>query len=230
MYVPSNLSTDGLAAAIVFAGNGYAVIAPDYAGLGVSTGSAIAYFVASDTARAVVDMIHAVRHIHGVPSSPPLPIGFSEGGFASLAAQRALEAAGEPVLADAAVAGAYNLRTISIPFDAERHIAQRTRPTLRCGCAVTRRATAIRSNSAFTPSYAKLVPELLRHAARVSTTSSRRCRAIRASFSRRPFCDAIDGKGQHWLVDALAENEMGDWAAKAPIRLYYATDDVDVTP
>src|SRR5215469_6494184 len=32
--VPSNLSTDGLAAAILFAGNGYAAIAPDYAGLG----------------------------------------------------------------------------------------------------------------------------------------------------------------------------------------------------
>jgi Secretory lipase len=92
--VPSNLSTDGLAAAILFAGNGYAVIAPDYAGLGISR-LPHPYYVATDTARAVVDMIHSVRHIRGVPSSAPFLVGFSEGGYASLAAQRALEAAGE---------------------------------------------------------------------------------------------------------------------------------------
>src|SRR3974390_2251910 len=51
--VPSNLSTDGLAAAIVFAGNGYAAIAPDYVGLGVSV-RPHPYYVAADTARAVV--------------------------------------------------------------------------------------------------------------------------------------------------------------------------------
>jgi len=112
--VPSNLSEDGLDAAIAFAGNGYAVIAPDYIGLGVSK-LPHPYFVAADTARAVVDMIHAARHIKGVPATAPFLGGFSEGGFASLATQRALEAAGEKVLASAAVGGAFNLRSISIP-------------------------------------------------------------------------------------------------------------------
>jgi pimeloyl-ACP methyl ester carboxylesterase len=225
--VPSNLNTDGLAAAIVFAGNGYAVIAPDYAGLGVSPGPH-PYFVAADTARAVVDMIHAVRHIHGVPSSPPFLYGFSEGAFASLAAQRVLEAAGEPVLADAAVAGAFNLRAISIPFT-----LMGKSPNDSTYLALWVRGYAMRYghplNSAFAPRFAKLVPELLDTPHSVDDVIKALPSDPRELFTPAVL-HAIDGKGQHWLVDALAENEMGDWAAKAPIRFYYATDDVDVTP
>jgi pimeloyl-ACP methyl ester carboxylesterase len=225
--VPSNLNTDGLAAAILFAGNGYAVIAPDYAGLGASKGPH-PYFVASDTARAVADMLHAVRRIPGVPKTPPFLIGFSEGGFATLAAQRALEVKGEKVLASAALAGAYNLRTLSIPFELKgpSHNAS-------IYLALWVRGYAMRYGhplaTAFTPKYAKLVPELFDTPHDADAIEKALPSNPRVLFTREAL-DAIDGKGQHWLVDALAQNEMGDWRAKAPIRLYYGSRDVDVTP
>ena len=225
--VPSNLSTDGLAAAIVFAGNGYATIAPDYVGLGVSN-RPHPYYIADDTARAVIDMIHAVRRIHGVPASPPFLMGFSEGGYASLAAQRALEQKGEKILADAAVAGAYNLRSISLPW------------TLRGGSpqaslylALWIRGYAARYghplDSAFTPRYAALVPTLLDSPHDPDVIIRALPRDPHALFLR-PALNAIAGQGQHWLVDAIKQNEMGDWTAKAPIRLYYGTSDIDVPP
>ncbi len=226
-FVPSNLSTDGLAAAIVFAGNGYAAIAPDYEGLGVSL-RPHTYYVADDMARAVVDMIHAVRHIRGVPASPPFLIGFSEGAYANFAAQRALEASGETVLADAAIAGAFNLRSISIGWTLKG--ASRNASTY---LALWVRGYATRYghplDTAFTPQYAQLVPRLFDTPHEVDDVIKALPRDPRALF-RPEVLKALDGTGHHWLVDALAANEMGDWAAKAPIRLYYGTNDVDVLP
>lgn len=225
--VPSNLNTDGLAAAILFAGNGYAVIAPDYAGLGASRGPH-PYYVASDTARAVIDLLHAVRRISGVPKTPPFLVGFSEGAYANFAAHRALEAGGEAVLGDAAVAGAYNLRSLSIPFELKGRS-----PNAPVYLALWVRGYATRYGhpltTAFTPKYAKLVPELFDTPHDSDAIVAALPTNPRALFTQETL-DAIDGKGRHWLVDALAQNEMGDWKAKAPIRLYYGTRDVDVTP
>jgi pimeloyl-ACP methyl ester carboxylesterase len=173
-------------------------------------------------------MIAAVRHIRGVPGSPPFLIGFSEGGYASLAAQRALEAAGEKVLGVAAVAGAYNLRAISIPWT-----LRGASPQASVYLALWVRGYATRYghplNTAFTPHYAALVPELLDTPHDVDAVIKALPRDPRALFLPVTL-NAIEGKGRHWLVDALAENEMGDWRARAPIRLYYGADDVDVPP
>jgi|HubBroStandDraft_6_1064221.scaffolds.fasta_scaffold112149_2 hypothetical protein len=226
-FVPSKLSTDGLAAAIVFAGNGYAAIAPDYVGLGVSK-RPHTYYVASDTARAVVDMIHAARHIAGVPAGPPFLIGFSEGGYASLVAQQALEASGEKVLADAAVSGAYNLRAISVPWTLKG-----ASPNASTYLALWVRSYATRYGhsleSAFAPRYAVLVPKLFDTPHDVEAILKALPRDPRRLFTPAVL-DAIAGRGDHWLVDALTENGISGWPAKAPIRLYYGTHDIDVLP
>jgi pimeloyl-ACP methyl ester carboxylesterase len=226
-FVPSNLSTDGLAAAILFAGNGYATLAPDYIGLGVSK-RPHPYYVASDTARAVVDLIHAIRHVRGVPRSAPFLMGFSEGGFASLAAQRAMEAAGESVLGDAAVAGAFNLRLISIPWTLEGRSANAsTYLALWVRGYATRYGQPL--DTAFTPRYAALVPKLFDTPHDSDAVVKALPRDPRALF-KPTVLRALSGKGNHWLAEALKENEMGDWTARAPIRLYYGSRDVDVPP
>lgn len=226
-FVPSNLSTDGLAAAVIFAGSGFATIAPDYQGLGAS-GGPHPYFVATDTARAVVDMIHAVRHIDGVPRDAPLLIGFSEGGYASLAAQRAMEATREPVLADAAIAGAYNLRTISLPWTLKGKSEQSS-----AYLALWVRGYAERYGhplaSVVTPRYAKLIPELFDTPHDADVVVKALPRNPREMFQPSAL-NALDGRGTQWLVTALAANAMSDWKARAPVRLYYGASDVDVPP
>jgi pimeloyl-ACP methyl ester carboxylesterase len=95
--VPSKPDGTGLAAAILFAGNGYALVAPDYPGLGVSPGRR-PYYVADPVGASVVGMIDAARKVKGVPDNAVFLSGFSEGGWATLVALQQLEAQGKPVL------------------------------------------------------------------------------------------------------------------------------------
>ena len=60
--VPSKPDETGLAAAIVFAGAGYALVAPDYPGLGASPGRH-PYYVADAIGPAVAGMIEAAQRI-----------------------------------------------------------------------------------------------------------------------------------------------------------------------
>src|SRR5688572_105651 len=80
--VPSQPDGTGIAAAVVFAGNGYALIAPDYPGMGESPGRH-PYYIADSIGPAVADMIAASQRVKGVPSAPVFLSGFSEGGRAS---------------------------------------------------------------------------------------------------------------------------------------------------
>ncbi|MCE9523729.1 MAG: hypothetical protein K8S25_15025, partial [Alphaproteobacteria bacterium] len=113
--VPSQPDGTGIATAIAFGGNGYALVVPDYPGLGLSQGRH-PYYVADAIGPAVAAMIEAAERIDGVPHAPVFLSGFSEGGWASLAALRVLESKGVAVLGSAQVAGAYDLRHVSLPL------------------------------------------------------------------------------------------------------------------
>lgn len=225
--VPSNLSVDGLATALLFAGTGRAVIAPDYLGLGVSP-LVHTYLVADDTARAVIDMLAAARGLSGVPATPPFLIGFSQGGHANMAAQRSLEAAGQRVLGSAAVAGPHNLRTISFPNALAGGAASHS---LYLSYMV--RGYAARygqpMDSALTPQFATLAARLY--------DAPHEPDAIMAALPKTPrtmfapaFLDAFDHGGSNWLLDAIAANEVSHFTPRAPVRLYYGRNDHDVLP
>ena len=224
---PSNLSVDGLAAAIVFAANGFALIAPDYIGLGVSK-LTHTYLVADDTARAVIDLLTAARSLPGVPATPPFLIGFSQGGHATLAVQNLLEASGRPILGSAAIAGPHNLRTISL--GAALAGGSTSHPLF---LAYMVRGYAARYghtiDSVLAPPAAALTPQLF--------DSPHEPDAIIAALPKRPpamfradFLDAFDTGGRHWLLDAIAANEVSHFRPQAPVRLYFGNRDVDVPP
>lgn len=225
--VPSNLSTEGVAAAILCAGNGYATVAADYLGLGVSP-LTHTYYAADDTARAVIDLLDAARRIPGVPDSAPFLTGFSQGGHATLATQQALEAAGRPVLGAAPVAGAFNLRTISFPATlkggAPQHSLYLTYLT---------RGLAARYGqpleSALTAGAAALTRTLYDRPHKPDEIASALPKDPRGLFNPA-FLEAFDHDGAHWLLDALAANEVSHFTPRAPVRLFYGAGDQDVSP
>ena len=225
--VPSNLSVDGAAAAIVFGGGGYAVLAADYIGLGASQ-LTHTYLVADDTSRAVVDLIHAARGVAGVPQAPPFLIGFSQGGHACLAAQQGLEAQGQPVLGVAAIAGPHNLRTITLGAALQGRSSQDS-----LYLAYMTRGYAARygqrMESVLTPQAAALTRSMF--------DTPHDPPAIMAALPPKPrpmfrtdFLDAFDRGGDHWLLAALAANETSHFKPRAPLRLYYGAQDLDVIP
>lgn len=101
---------------IVLASLGYHVVAADYVGYGASRGVQHPYLLSAPTAAAVNDFLTATR-IWRTTEGEPLGalgngqlfmVGYSEGGYATVAALRALQAAENPhlPLLVAAVAGA----------------------------------------------------------------------------------------------------------------------------
>ncbi len=225
--VPSTLSIDGKAAAIIFAGNGHAVVAPDYVGLGSSDG-VHTYLVADDAARAVNGLIGAARRIKGVPATPPFLIGFSQGGHASLASLQALEAAGQSAIGVAAVAGPHNLRTISLGV-ALRGGA----PSHALYLAYMTRGYAARYGQALEtvlrPQFAALTRTLFDQPHQPDAIMAALPKSPRTMFDPT-FLDAFDHGGDHWLLKALAANETSHFTPRAPVRLYYGHADVDVVP
>jgi hypothetical protein len=225
--VPSNLSVDGIAAAIIFAGTGRAAMAPDYLGLGVSP-LVHTYMVADDTARAVTDMLAAVRSLPGLPSTPPFLAGFSQGGHATLAVQRNLEAVGQKVLGSAAVAGPHNLRTISFP-----NALAGGAPTHSLYLSYLVRGYAARYSrpidSVLTPQFAALAAYLYDRPHEPDAIVAALPMTPRTMF-QPSFLEAVDRSGPNWLLQAMSDNEVSHFTPKAPVRLYYGRSDHDVPP
>jgi hypothetical protein len=225
--VPSNLSVDGIAAAIIFAGTGRAAVAPDYLGLGVSP-LVHTYMVADDTARAVIDMLAAVSALPGVPSAPPFLAGFSQGGHATMAAQRNLEAVGQKVLGSAAVAGPHNLRTISFP-----NALAGGAPTHSLYLSYLVRGYAARygrpMDSVLTPQFSALAAQLYDQPHEPDAIVAALPKTPRTMF-QPSFLDAVDRSGPNWLLQAMSDNEVSHFTPKAPVRLYYGRSDREVPP
>lgn len=87
---------------IVLASLGYIVVASDYVGFGASNALQHPYLQSRPTARAVLDMLTAAatwRGQAGVADTGQLYlVGYSEGGYATMAAQREMVRSGSPLL------------------------------------------------------------------------------------------------------------------------------------
>jgi pimeloyl-ACP methyl ester carboxylesterase len=224
--VPSQLDGTGLAAAIAFAGNGYALIAPDYPGMGDSPGRH-PYYVADSIGPAVAGMVEASQRIPGVPTGPVFLSGFSEGGWASLAALRVLEGKGKPVLGSAQVAGAYDLRHVSLPAALKGGAPSHS---LYLAYAAWGQAAYYGHplDSVLTPEYAAVVERVFAGAKpkeilRSLPTDPR-------TMFNQGFLDAFDRNEAHWYLDSFAANSLVDVTPRAPVRLYYGSKDLDVVP
>lgn len=99
--------------AAMYAAQGYIVVAPNYAGYESSTLSYHPYLNMDQQAKDMVDALTAARKglaAAGATASSKLFVtGYSQGGFVSMATQRALQLAGTPVTAGAHLSGPYAL-------------------------------------------------------------------------------------------------------------------------
>ena len=103
--------------AVVLASLGYIVLAPDYVGFGASKGTPHPYLLAAPSAAATVDFLTAARTWRGqanVADNGQLFLtGYSEGGYVTMAAHRALQTSGSSHLQQLRMvvpgAGPYNV-------------------------------------------------------------------------------------------------------------------------
>ena len=224
---------EGVAVSAAFAGGGYALLAPDLIGLGVSH-SPQAYLYNPSTLSVTLDLLEiAARGFDGrLPAAgrEVFIAGFSQGGHDAAVMQRALEAAERPAMrvrAAAAVAGAYDLAATSIPFALQ---GQSPGSSTYLGLAAQSWATYYGHplETLMTGPADRLVRQALdgSHGADVLKLLPRNPREM----FRSDFLKAQANGGSHWFLDSARANEAWNWTPQAPFRAYYGTQDVDVSP
>jgi alpha-beta hydrolase superfamily lysophospholipase len=110
-YGPKQFNAEAESAALAFACGGYALLMPDYLGLGDDPG-VHPYPWATSNVASGVDLLRAVRESKSLPAigSPLFLSGYSEGGAVAMATARYLESAGRAVpTRSAPLSGPYDL-------------------------------------------------------------------------------------------------------------------------
>jgi alpha/beta superfamily hydrolase len=102
---------EGVILALALAGDGYIVVAPNYAGYDTSTLAYHPFLNADQQSTDMMDALAAARaalpSINTVDNQKLFVTGYSQGGYVALATHRALQAAGIPVTASAPMSGPY---------------------------------------------------------------------------------------------------------------------------
>jgi dienelactone hydrolase len=199
---------------VVLASLGYIVVAADYVGYRASQGAPHPYLLAAPSAAAVVDLLTAAstwRSRNRVADNGQLFLaGYSEGGHATLASHRALQAAGGAPPSGLAVvvagAGPYD---VGVVLDELLRRVTAENPTL--GLLVS--------------------PIVLRH------LSASVRRDVRELLRRRLLDGDADVAFDLTLLDLyLADDraeiarlsDVHDWAPAAPLRLFHGREDQTV--
>jgi pimeloyl-ACP methyl ester carboxylesterase len=106
-------NSEGVLLALVFAAQGYIVVAPNYAGYDTSSLSYHPYLVADQQSHDMMDALTAARSALsalGASGANKLFVtGYSQGGYVALATLRAMQSAGMSVTAAAPMSGPYAL-------------------------------------------------------------------------------------------------------------------------
>ena len=199
---------------VVLASLGFIVVAADYVGYGASRGSQHPYLLSTPTAAVVMDLLTAARtwrQTQGVADNRQLfMLGYSEGGYTTLAAHRAMQASASPhltqLVASVPGAGPYH---VGVTLDAQ---LQRVRDE----------STAL----------AALVSP-----GRLSKLGTTVRDEVRRLILRLVIPDDADVTFQstfldNFLADDAAaidrDSNVHDWKPEAPVRMFHGRDDQTV--
>ncbi|MCB1948163.1 MAG: prolyl oligopeptidase family serine peptidase [Burkholderiales bacterium] len=210
---------------------GYLVAVPDYLGFGDST--ALHPFMHAKTlAWSVIDLIRAVRSLatdSGFPLNGQLFLaGYSEGGYATMAAQREIEIhhAGELVItASAPMAGAYDLSGTML----QQALTDDPLPKPMYFPYVLLAYNQIYGfddnlANLFNESIAATVPKLF-DGSNDGDTIDTALPATASDLFAPALLATLENGDYHPLKAALAHNDVYRWTPVSPTRLYHCLDD-----
>lgn len=229
---PSN-SANVDATLIAAAGAGFVVVMADYIGYAAS-GSEVHTYVQSDgLAAAIVDMLRAARQLlarRNVATNGQLFLtGYSEGGYATLAAQREMElhlASEFPITASAPAAGPYDMSGTAQSLLGRDTIEE---PQL-IGFVFKSYDHWYgwsRLNDIFQSPYNAIVDQYYDGTHSGATIKSQLTTSTAGLFNAVFLAD-FRGSGETAIKADIATNDIYNWAPQAPTRLFHGEDDTVV--
>nr|WP_262921607.1 lipase family protein [Pontibacter ruber] len=229
---PSNFK--GLSGLELFAAGGYVTLLPDYVGFGASKDIFHPYYDQEHSALAVVDMIKAGKGFykkHNIEVNDQLfLVGYSEGGYVTLAAQKEIEtdpSHGLKITASAAGAGGYDLTSMlgdvtsgkPYPYPAYlAYVLQSYNQTNSWNRPLT---------ELFQEPYASQLPALF-DGTHSGGTINRQLTTDPKKLFAASFYEGLTNGKETVLKQTLQKNSLTDWAPKSPTRLYHGTSDTIV--
>jgi hypothetical protein len=228
---PSKPSTEGIGISCLFAGNEYIVLIPDYIGLGISQ-EIPTYMHTQSTVKAVIDFLMTgnkiIRQLTEEKNPNLYLLGFSQGGSVTASVQRELEInniTGLTLKASACIAGAYNLKDISINY------AIANKSTMYLGYIANSYAHIYNQDlsSLIKNEYVNLIPTLYDGSKSVDFIEKILPKEPDSLYNQKMIAD-IKAENSNWFTIALGQNETYKWKPITRIRLFYGTKDVDVSP
>ncbi|MBK6928336.1 MAG: prolyl oligopeptidase family serine peptidase [Comamonadaceae bacterium] len=199
---------------VVLASLGFIVVAADYVGYGASRGSQHPYLLSTPTAAVVMDLLTAARtwrQTQGVADNRQLfMLGYSEGGYTTLAAHRAMQASASPHLTQLVA---------SVPGAGPYHV----------GVTLDAQLQRVRDES--TALAALVNPD------RLSKLGATMRDEVRRLILRLVIPDDADVTFQSTFLDNFLaddtsaierDSNVHDWKPEAPVRMFHGRDDQTV--
>ena len=216
----------------LFAAAGYVTLIPDYIGFGESEDIFHPYYDQKHSALAVVDMIKAAKAFAAeqkVPVNEKLfLVGYSEGGYVTLAAQKEIEtnpAHGLQVTAAAAGAGGYDLTAMLAGVTSGQEYAYPAYLAYVLQSYVYTNNWNRPLTELFQEPYASKLPSLFNGEQGGSAINRDLTTAPQKLFAPA-FYNALKDAGKEMaLKQALQANSFLDWVPQSPTRLYHGTAD-----
>ncbi len=233
---PSAFSlSQGLSGFEFFGAGGFITIIPDYIGFGSSKEILHPYYNSKYTASAIVDMIKAAKEFLTkekiIFSDKLFLTGYSEGGYATLAAQKSIENVpieGLTLTAVAAGAGGYNINGVmdeivkNDTYDSPAYLAFIIYSYIK-----TNNWTEPLTDF-FKEPYASKIPDLLDGSKSQGQVNTVLTKNLEDLFND-VFLTAIRSGARLTLTSELSKNSVHDFVPQKSLKLYHSPND-DIIP
>ena len=236
---PSNFSASDPNALLYGAvsSSGFIGVIPDYLGFGASSDILHPYYIEVYAASAVVDMLKAARELaeeKKVQFNGRLFLaGYSEGGYATMAAHKAIEAApveGFELIASFAAAGGYDITGMQsyllglTTYDEPYYLAYLAR-----AYQLTYDFNALLTDF-FKDPYAGKIPSLFNGLQDAPEINAQLTDNLPDLVQDNLASDLNTNAQYAYIVDALEENSLTDWKPEKKLFLYHGNADITIPP
>ncbi len=234
---PSNFSASDPNALLygALSSSGFIGVIPDYLGFGSSSSILHPYYVEEYTASAILDMLEAAKELaveKKVKFNTRLFLaGYSEGGYATMAAHKSLEENnrdGFDLVASFAGAGAYDLKGMQEylfglkTYDDAHYLAYIVRSyqlTYDFPAALT---------DFFKEPYAGRIPTLFNGQKDAGEIDAQLTNTIADLVQEKILSSINTDPAYAYLVNAFRQNSLLEWAPRKKLYLYHGEDDATV--
>jgi pimeloyl-ACP methyl ester carboxylesterase len=234
---PSNFSASNSNALLyaAIASAGFIGVIPDYLGFGASSSMLHPYYVEEATASAVIDMLEAASELaeeKAVQFNEKLFLaGYSEGGYATMAAHKAIEENGLDgfnLIASFPGAGGYDIKGI------QEAIFQEEGYDDPHYLAYIGRAYQLHYDKDnlltdfFKEPYAGRIPSLFDGQKGADAINAQLTTDLSELIQANVLANINTDLTYNYLVDAFNENSLTDWAPTVKMYMYHGTSDATV--